>query len=102
MANGSPSYVLIWLICGVLVHYIYTRIRGTGTVTLPIGVLIGVHQQYKRPSDQTEHGRRVIYGSNQRRYKLRVAELQDIVNKCTPPVGTHPMQIQEKLEWHNT
>lgn len=102
MANPSSSYVLIWLICGVLVHYIYTRIRGTGTITLPIGVLIGIHQQYKRASDGTEHGRRVIYGSNQQAYRLRLGDLQDMVNKCLPPPGAHPMQIPENLEWHNT
>ena len=98
----SNSYVLIWLLCGILIHYVYTRLRRGNILTLPAGVLLGVHQQYRKSSDGSEHGRRIIYGSNHTSYKLSLADLQTVVSKYTLPAFAQPMQIPENLEWHNS
>lgn len=101
MAQPAGSYVLVWILCGVLIHYVYTRMQGK-VLTLPPGVLLGIHQQYRKTDDSSEHGHRIMHGSNNKPYKMNFNDLQNVVTKLVLPGGTQPMQIPENLEWHNS
>ena len=99
-SGSGGSYVLVWLLCGILIHYVYSRLQRK-SLLLPPGVLLGIHQQYRKVSDGSEHGHRVIYGCNTKPYFLPTKELQSTLSKFVLPSGTQPMQIPENLEWHS-